>query len=173
MALIACPECHERVSDRALACPRCGYPLAQQPDRPDPDAPRPRLGPIKYLYAGSLLIGIAITAYVYVLHFDEFSETVLVQITPLWFFFLVVGYYGLVAERMLTVDRKSTGEEVADNLFQIAADTTGPFGKVFLSVIYLPFYFIKSRRSWVVAVVGAAMWAIALWFFFAVVFPTL
>ena len=27
MALIQCPECQLQVSDKALACPHCGYPL--------------------------------------------------------------------------------------------------------------------------------------------------
>ena len=27
MALIKCPECDLQVSDRAIACPHCGYPL--------------------------------------------------------------------------------------------------------------------------------------------------
>lgn len=30
MALINCPECKSRVSDRAAACPKCGYPLRQE-----------------------------------------------------------------------------------------------------------------------------------------------
>jgi hypothetical protein len=29
MALIACPECEGRVSDRALACPHCGFPVRE------------------------------------------------------------------------------------------------------------------------------------------------
>ena len=28
MALITCPECHGQVSDKAAACPHCGYPIA-------------------------------------------------------------------------------------------------------------------------------------------------
>jgi predicted amidophosphoribosyltransferase len=28
MALINCPECEARISDKAVACPHCGYPLA-------------------------------------------------------------------------------------------------------------------------------------------------
>lgn len=34
MALASCPECHHYVSDRAVTCPNCGFPLAQslQPD---------------------------------------------------------------------------------------------------------------------------------------------
>lgn len=27
MALIKCPECGNEVSDRAVACPHCGYPM--------------------------------------------------------------------------------------------------------------------------------------------------
>lgn len=29
MALISCPECSNQVSDAAMSCPRCGYPLLQ------------------------------------------------------------------------------------------------------------------------------------------------
>ena len=29
MALINCPECSNSVSDKAFACPRCGYPISQ------------------------------------------------------------------------------------------------------------------------------------------------
>ncbi len=31
MALTNCPECGHQVSDKAYACPSCGYPLAAQP----------------------------------------------------------------------------------------------------------------------------------------------
>lgn len=31
MALINCPECTTQVSDRALSCPKCAYPIAQAP----------------------------------------------------------------------------------------------------------------------------------------------
>lgn len=29
MALTSCPECSGQVSDKALACPACGYPISQ------------------------------------------------------------------------------------------------------------------------------------------------
>jgi predicted amidophosphoribosyltransferase len=31
MALIQCPECHRSVSDKAVTCPSCGYPVARTP----------------------------------------------------------------------------------------------------------------------------------------------
>src|SRR4051794_16621515 len=30
MALITCPECTKEVSDRATACPHCGFPLTRE-----------------------------------------------------------------------------------------------------------------------------------------------
>ena len=33
MALITCPECGVKVSDKAAACPHCGYPIGEQPPR--------------------------------------------------------------------------------------------------------------------------------------------
>jgi hypothetical protein len=32
MALMKCPECMRQVSNQAVNCPNCGYPLAQAPD---------------------------------------------------------------------------------------------------------------------------------------------
>lgn len=29
MALIKCPECNKEISDKATACPNCGYPIAK------------------------------------------------------------------------------------------------------------------------------------------------
>jgi len=33
MALIACPECKQQISDKAYACPGCGYPLSSAAKR--------------------------------------------------------------------------------------------------------------------------------------------
>jgi ribosomal protein L7/L12 len=39
MALIKCPECSNEISDKAIACPKCGYPLqpGSQPQPADSD----------------------------------------------------------------------------------------------------------------------------------------
>ena len=48
MALINCPECSNSVSDKAFACPRCGYPISQSAP-PQTAAPRrPFQKPRKY-----------------------------------------------------------------------------------------------------------------------------
>lgn len=33
MAFIRCPECNGQVSDSAFACPKCGFPMSNFPDR--------------------------------------------------------------------------------------------------------------------------------------------
>lgn len=39
MALIDCPECAHKISDRAAHCPSCGYPMKESKDRPRLDLP--------------------------------------------------------------------------------------------------------------------------------------
>ena len=38
MALITCPECNGQVSDKAAACPHCGYPIGEQPPQQTGDS---------------------------------------------------------------------------------------------------------------------------------------
>ena len=33
MALIKCPECELQVSDKALSCPHCGYPMKKESEK--------------------------------------------------------------------------------------------------------------------------------------------
>lgn len=33
MALIKCPECEKEISDKAVSCPNCGYPMKPQKDK--------------------------------------------------------------------------------------------------------------------------------------------
>ena len=132
------------------------------------------MGPIKYAYGGSLVLGVLIAAFIYLGRFDDLSETTLVQLTPVWFFFIVLGYYGLVAERMLVRKEQSRGEAVADTLFEmIKATAPGPVGKLFAAFIHLPFAIVHSQKSWVVAAAGALVWAVALAIFFSVIWPQL
>jgi hypothetical protein len=54
MALIRCPECQREVSDKAPACPGCGYPLpgmgTSQPQPPWPPVPGVRRAGCPYAY---------------------------------------------------------------------------------------------------------------------------
>ena len=53
MALMNCPECRRSISDKALTCPHCGYPL--QPSETSPSGPI-YAGTYGYEYKSSLTI---------------------------------------------------------------------------------------------------------------------
>ena len=40
MALIKCPECELQVSDKALSCPHCGYPLKESAEHKRRSTPK-------------------------------------------------------------------------------------------------------------------------------------
>ena len=53
MALVRCPECQRSISDKALNCPHCGYPLRQSDEI---SSERGYLGIYGYEYKSSLTI---------------------------------------------------------------------------------------------------------------------
>lgn len=38
MALIQCPECSQEISNQAVVCPQCGYPLQARQPAPQPSS---------------------------------------------------------------------------------------------------------------------------------------
>lgn len=130
---------------------------------------------VNALYPILLFLGIAIAVYIYGFAFDDFSETELVSITPLWFFFIVFGGYGYFAEFLMK--RVINGE--GKNLNDAYKRWTVKFLKLhlFLGVIGLilliPFAFIRTRNSLLIAFAGSAIWGILLLFFFQAIFPAL
>jgi hypothetical protein len=125
------------------------------------------------IYIAAIVIGLAIPAYIYLAAFDSLSETEMVELTPVWMFPLVFGYYGFVAQRMSRQLPASHFETVADLLFSIIKETQGSIGKALALLVHAPFIVIKSRKPMLVALGGAAIWAVILWVFFNLVFPTL
>ena len=171
MALVTCKECHAQISSEAVACPQCGCP-SHQP-RPQPTSVAPSTNRHNVLYVMSIASGLLLAAYIYLMAFDEFSEAMLVRITPLWFFPIVFGYYGFVADRMARQLPESHFDRVANLLLSIITETQGGLGKLFGLIVHAPFIIIKSKRPMLVALGGAAIWAIMLLVFFTFIFPTL
>lgn len=127
----------------------------------------------KSMYFASFIIGILLTSYIYLINFDNFSETVLIRITPLWFFPIVFGYYGFVSLRMAANLEKSNLENVADLLFSVIKESSGTVGKLISFFVHAPFIIIKSKKPILVALGGSIIWAILLVIFFEAIFPTL
>ncbi len=102
------------------------------------------------------------------LDLDDLSETTLVRLTSVWFFPLVFGSYGLVAEKLLQM----IDEKKADSLAGAAAVYTRALGLLGWIPLF-PFLFLKGKSSVSVAFWGALVWAVLLTIFFEGIFPNL
>jgi hypothetical protein len=127
------------------------------------------------LYPILLILGIAIAIYIYGFAFDDFSETELVSLTPLWFFFIIFGFYGYFAEYLMKKVISHKGGNLSDAYKRWTVKFLklhlflGVLGMIFL----LPFAFIRTRNSLLIAFAGSALWGILLLIFFQAIFPAL
>jgi hypothetical protein len=172
-------------------CINCGAPL---PDRPDKKClycgsvnfSRDDVKPWHYflrsqkvrthaIYPILLIIGIALVVYIYGIAFDSFSETMLIRITPLWFFPIVFGGFGFAAEKMLGYVASGEAVSIAEaykkwmNVFISRHILVG-----FILMFFLfPFSFFSSRNALLIAFFGSVVWGVLLLVFFNGIFPSL
>ena len=121
------------------------------------------------LYSICIIFGVALFSYIYFYDFDSYSETKLISMTPLWMFPLVFGIYGFVAQKLLSHNNQNEG------INRILMKKSASYKFIFplFPLVFLPFFFIKSRRPIIVALIGSALWVVIMIFFFAVIFPAL
>lgn len=157
---VRCPHCHQVVRVPQPDVPYA-VPVPVPAGTADPAA-------LTALYVIALIGGLAGAALVYLVKFDEFSESELVTITPVWFFPVVFGLYGFVSQRLLrriAAGRAGTLTEAA----RLSIDVAGHWAALAL----FPFLVLRWRSSLLVSLAAALFWAVLLWLFFALLFPTL
>ncbi|MDX3861330.1 hypothetical protein [Streptomyces europaeiscabiei] len=157
---VRCPHCHQ-----VVRVPAPDVPYASAVPVPAGAIEPPAL---TALYVTALIAGLMGAGLVYLVMFDEFSETELVTITPLWFFPIVFGLYGFASQRLLryiTAGRARTLGEAA----RVSIDVAGYWA----ALVLFPFLVLKWRSSLLVSLAAALFWAVLLWLFFALIFPTL
>lgn len=155
-----CPHCHQ-----VVRVPQTDVPYAS----PVP-VPAGATEPIALtaVYVTALIGGLMGAGLIYMVMFNEFSESELVTITPLWFFPIVFGLYGFVSQRLLrriASGRAGTLSEAA----RITIDVAGHWA----ALVLFPFLVLKWRSSLLVSLAAALFWAVLLWLFFTAVFPSL
>ena len=70
MALVKCPECHSQVSDQAVVCPNCGFPLTEKPPPPQAYPPADQRPAKKGVPLWAALIAAAVIGAAIYLLFD-------------------------------------------------------------------------------------------------------
>jgi hypothetical protein len=120
------------------------------------------------IFLVSLALGVGLFLFLYGVIFDNMSETTLVMVTPLWFFPIAFGAYGLLAQRGLRMLREGRGDSLQAVLHQIAG-TLGLLGHLAV----LPLALSRGRDPVAIAAIGAVVWAAPLATFVLLVFPQL
>lgn len=127
------------------------------------------------LYPMLIGAGLTILIYIYAFAFNNFSETQMVNITPLWFFFITFGLYGFFAEKMMNHVIAGQGKDISSayrKWLQNFVKKHILMGLI-LGILLLPFNFLNTRNSLLIAFLGSAIWGLILLFFFAAIFPAL
>ncbi|SOD76599.1 hypothetical protein SAMN06272781_4449 [Streptomyces sp. 1222.2] len=157
---VRCPHCHQVVRVPSPDVPYAS-PVPLPAGATEPVA-------LTAFYVTALVGGILGAGLVYLVMFDEFSETELVSITPLWFFPIVLGLYGFASQRLSR--RIATGR--ARDLREAAGMSIDVAGH-WAALVLFPFLVLRWRSSLLVSLAAALFWAVLLWLFFALLFPSL
>lgn len=96
------------------------------------------------------IAGFGLAFYVYVISFDSWSETELLDLGPVWVSPMMFGFYGLMAEWAIGLIERGKAENLAIATMIIARSTR--------LIGLLPFLFLRSRNSLNVAFAACAFW---------------
>ena len=109
-------------------------------------------------------------------YFDSFSETELVQLSPLWFLALHFGISGLHAERAIHAILSGRAGSFAEGL-NVSLKEVSPVHLVLVFIVFTPpflfFRLDKLTSPLLVSTATTAIWAAILYLFFLGVFPSL
>jgi hypothetical protein len=124
------------------------------------------------LYSTCIIIGVCIAIYIYVFNFDNYSETLLVQLTILWLIPIVFGYYGFIAQWMHLNFEKRQFIKPIDLLKSVSKKLPVFVIRPLFNMVHFPL-FIINKSPLFIAISGSLIWCIWLLIFFVVIFPKL
>lgn len=124
---------------------------------------------MKPAYIFCVLFGLGLGVYIYGINFDNYSEAVLIQMTPVWFLPLIFGIYGFIADKLIEI----VEDQKAITLRQAVLVWMGGMFGLLSFIPLFPFLFIKGKNPLVVAVLGTVVWGILLTVFIFAIFPML
>jgi len=166
-----CVNCGAPLGPGGAFCGYCGTFQSFRASRPWDVVLKNRRIRVCAIYPFLIVIGICIFLYIFGIAFDSLSETMLVRLTPLWFFFVVFGVYGYIAERLLAYPED--GKTPSYGQWMGRMFSRAPVSSLFVMLLSFPFAFLRMRNSLLVAFFGALVWGLLLYVFFAGIFPSL
>jgi uncharacterized membrane protein len=129
----------------------------------------------KAIYPASLIFGVLMVLAIYLVFFDNFSETELVQITPVWYFAIVFGLYGYKAESLVNdiITGKTKNFKTAYHNWTTKLYKHNIITAIIMSILFFPFSIFKKISPLITALTAALIWGLILAVFFSAIFPNL
>ena len=189
MAIVSvrqCPSCGASVSPKQEQCSYCNNYLVQltpferraTPAEAGDGADVKYFHSLRRFYWMLQAAGIAGAVYIYVLNFDNFSETEMVQWSPWWFMALVWGMSGLYAERVVKAILQGKADSFVSGLHQ-ATKGMVPIMTVLIYLLFFPPFFLLGLHRWrinsplLISLSVSLLWGIFLFVFLFGIFPSL
>lgn len=184
---ITCPSCGAPTPSQAPSCSYCGNYLLHltpferkaAPEQPEPkDTTIHYFRSLKQVYRIIMYAGIAMAVVIYFFMFDSFSETELVNISPIWFLMIIFGTCGLYTEKAVYLILNRQAETFSDALSKALSKMKSPITILLVYLVFsLPFLVFGVRKRYssplIISFLTTMLWAAALYFFFIAIFPEL
>ena len=169
-----CINCGAPIEVGGKSCNYCGSALLKDTKNPIKILQNKRFR-MNALYPMLMGAGFTIIIYIYIFSFNKYSETEMIHITPVWFFFIIFGIYGYFAENMMNRIIMGEGKNISEAYrnWQESFLRKHIFSGLALMIILFPFTFMTFRNSLLIAFLGSVIWGVLLLFFFRVIFPAL
>jgi hypothetical protein len=127
------------------------------------------------IYPFFIGFGLITAILIYGALFDALTETELINLTPVWYFAIIIGVYGYKAERLMTLVVAGEANDFRDAYRKWLGNLskTSPILSFFSGMFYFPFPIFNRMSPLLTATTGAFLWGILLLIFFNGIFPRL
>lgn len=182
---VMCATCGGSTDKEKKQCDFCGNVLLKLSRlellKPSSEGPQVREGAFYFrslqrLYWLATFAGIVMMIVLYFVVFDELSETELVMLSPIWFLLIVFGTFGMYAERAVRMVLTKQANDFPEALRETMLTMIVPLRILVAIVFLLPMLFLRPEKVgsplWLSSMT-AGLWGVALYLFFAGIFPAL
>ncbi len=130
----------------------------------------------KRLYELAFLGGLLLMMYLYLFHFDDFSETELVRISYVWLPAIIFGTHGLIAQAIHALKEADASLDTSGAISAWTKTDRSIFER--LATVFIPSYLgvqalFGGKSPLLLAIAATLIWVGLLIFFFEAIFPSL
>jgi len=179
---IQCPTCGANAKKLNKTCEYCGnylvhlFAFERRKEPVGTGTEKIYFRSLKWLYKLSIFGSLAGMVSIYLVFFNQLSETQLVQITPIWFLPFYFGVCGVFSENALHLVLNRKAANFKEALQKVFADTPG-LTSLISQMVFLPLYTLLPLKNvsspFRLAIITTVAWAAILAFFFGSIFPSL